>query len=100
MLAYRLLEAQTQPEFQDVPEPHAGPGQVVVKVAEATRTDIAPFLEAVRLQGDAIAAAVGRPIQMSLELPAPLPPRRVSRETKFQQDAKGNIVGIRISPEK
>ena len=33
MLAYRLLEAQTQPEFQEVPEPHAGPGQVVVKVA-------------------------------------------------------------------
>jgi alcohol dehydrogenase, propanol-preferring len=33
MLAYRLLKAQMQPEFQDVPEPHAGPGQVVVKVA-------------------------------------------------------------------
>jgi NADPH:quinone reductase-like Zn-dependent oxidoreductase len=33
MLAYRLLEAQTQPEFQEVPEPHAGPGQVVVRVA-------------------------------------------------------------------
>ena len=33
MLAYRLLEAQKQPEFQEVPEPHAGPGQVVVKVA-------------------------------------------------------------------
>src|SRR6476620_8885374 len=33
MLAYRLLEAQTQPEFQDVPEPYARPGQVVVKVA-------------------------------------------------------------------
>lgn len=33
MLAYRLLKAQTQPEFQDVPEPHAGPGQVIVKVA-------------------------------------------------------------------
>jgi propanol-preferring alcohol dehydrogenase len=33
MLAYRLIESQTQPEFQDVPEPHAGPGQVVVKVA-------------------------------------------------------------------
>jgi hypothetical protein len=32
MLAYRLLQAQTQPEFQDVPEPHAGPGQVVVRV--------------------------------------------------------------------
>jgi len=32
MLAYRLLKAQTQPEFQEVPEPHAGPGQVVVKV--------------------------------------------------------------------
>ena len=33
MLAYRLLKGQTQPEFQEVPEPHAGPGQVVVKVA-------------------------------------------------------------------
>jgi propanol-preferring alcohol dehydrogenase len=33
MLAYRLLQAQTPPEFQDVPEPHAGPGQVVVRVA-------------------------------------------------------------------
>src|SRR5499426_2446083 len=33
MLAYRLLKAKTQPEFQEVPEPHAGPGQVVVKVA-------------------------------------------------------------------
>jgi propanol-preferring alcohol dehydrogenase len=33
MQAYRLTKAQTQPEFQDVPEPHAGPGQVVVKVA-------------------------------------------------------------------
>ena len=33
MLAYRLLEAQAQPEFQEVPEPRAGPGQVVVKVA-------------------------------------------------------------------
>jgi alcohol dehydrogenase, propanol-preferring len=33
MLAYRLLQAQSQPEFQEVPEPHAGPGQVVVKVA-------------------------------------------------------------------
>ena len=33
MLAYRLLQAQTQPEFQHVPEPHAGPGQVVVRVA-------------------------------------------------------------------
>jgi propanol-preferring alcohol dehydrogenase len=33
MLAYRLLEAQAQPEFQEVPEPHAGPGQVVVRVA-------------------------------------------------------------------
>ena len=32
MLAYRLLQAQTQPEFQDVPEPHAGAGQVVVRV--------------------------------------------------------------------
>ena len=33
MLAYRILQAQKQPEFQEVPEPHAGPGQVVVKVA-------------------------------------------------------------------
>lgn len=33
MLAYRLLQAQTQPEFHEVPEPHAGPGQVVVRVA-------------------------------------------------------------------
>jgi len=33
MIAYRLLNAQTQPEFQEVPEPHAEPGQVVVKVA-------------------------------------------------------------------
>jgi propanol-preferring alcohol dehydrogenase len=33
MLAYRLLKEQTQPEFQEVPDPHAGPGQVVVKVA-------------------------------------------------------------------
>jgi len=33
MQAYRLLKAQTQPEFQEVPDPHAGPGQVVVKVA-------------------------------------------------------------------
>jgi propanol-preferring alcohol dehydrogenase len=33
MIAYRLLQAQTQPEFQEVTEPHAGPGQVVVKVA-------------------------------------------------------------------
>jgi D-arabinose 1-dehydrogenase-like Zn-dependent alcohol dehydrogenase len=32
MLAYRLLQAQRQPEFQDVPEPRAGPGQVVVRV--------------------------------------------------------------------
>jgi alcohol dehydrogenase, propanol-preferring len=33
MLAYRLLQPQTQPEFQEVPDPHAGPGQVVVRVA-------------------------------------------------------------------
>ena len=33
MLAYRLFQSQTQPEFQEVPEPHAGPGQVVVRVA-------------------------------------------------------------------
>ena len=35
MLAYRLLTAQTQPEFQEIPEPHAGPGQVVIKVASS-----------------------------------------------------------------
>ena len=35
MLAYRLLKAQTQPEFHEVAEPHAGPGQVVVKVASS-----------------------------------------------------------------
>jgi hypothetical protein len=35
MRAYRLLQAQAQPEFQEVPEPHAGPGQGVVKVAGA-----------------------------------------------------------------
>jgi hypothetical protein len=28
MIAYRLLNAQTQPEFQEVPEPHAAPGHV------------------------------------------------------------------------
>ena len=33
MLAYRLLGAYGKPEFQELPEPHAGPGQVVVKVA-------------------------------------------------------------------
>src|ERR1044071_7859510 len=33
MLAYRLLKAQKQPEFQEVPDPHAGPSQVVIKVA-------------------------------------------------------------------
>ena len=32
MIAYRLLQAQTLPEFQDAPEPHAWPGQVVVRV--------------------------------------------------------------------
>jgi len=32
MLAYRLLKEKTQPEFQEEPEPHAGPGQVVIKV--------------------------------------------------------------------
>lgn len=35
MLAYRLLQAQTPPEFQEVPDPHAEPGQVVVKVASS-----------------------------------------------------------------
>src|ERR1044071_7452618 len=33
MLAYRLLRPLTPPEFQEVPAPHAGPGQVVVRVA-------------------------------------------------------------------
>src|ERR1041385_6513789 len=33
MLAFTLLKEQARPEFQKVPEPHAGPGQVVVKVA-------------------------------------------------------------------
>src|ERR1044072_1021146 len=33
MISYRLLNAQTKPELQEVPEPHAGPGQVVVRVA-------------------------------------------------------------------
>jgi propanol-preferring alcohol dehydrogenase len=33
MLAYRLPEPQKPPEFQEVPAPHAGPGQAVVKVA-------------------------------------------------------------------
>jgi len=33
MRAFRLLEAQKPPEFQDVTDPHAGPGQVVVRVA-------------------------------------------------------------------
>jgi len=33
MRAFRLLQEQTLPEFQDVPEPHAGPGQVVIRVA-------------------------------------------------------------------
>ena len=33
MLAYRLLKGQMPPEFQEVPDPHAGPAQVVVKVA-------------------------------------------------------------------
>jgi D-arabinose 1-dehydrogenase-like Zn-dependent alcohol dehydrogenase len=46
MLAYRLLKAQTQPELQEVPEPHAGPGQVVVKVASSGLfyTDFAPVI--------------------------------------------------------
>lgn len=33
MLAHRLFKEQTQPEFQDAPDPNAGPGQVVIKVA-------------------------------------------------------------------
>src|SRR5262245_21230491 len=33
MLTYRLLQVQVQPEFQEVPDPRPGPGQVVVKVA-------------------------------------------------------------------
>jgi hypothetical protein len=32
MIAYQLLNAQTQPEFQEVPERHAAPGQMLVKV--------------------------------------------------------------------
>lgn len=35
MLAYRLVEAKAPPEFQEVPEPHAGAGQVVVRVASS-----------------------------------------------------------------
>src|SRR5262245_4636460 len=33
MLAYRLLQEQTPPEFPEVPDPRPGPGQVVVRVA-------------------------------------------------------------------
>jgi hypothetical protein len=33
MLAYRLLQAQTPPEFEEVREPQPGPGQAVVRVA-------------------------------------------------------------------
>jgi len=33
MLAYRLLQAQALPEFQEVAEPHAAAGQVIVRVA-------------------------------------------------------------------
>jgi D-arabinose 1-dehydrogenase-like Zn-dependent alcohol dehydrogenase len=33
MLAYRLLNAQTQLELREVPKPDAGPGQIGVKVA-------------------------------------------------------------------
>lgn len=40
MLAYRLLQAETQPEFRDVPEPHAGPGQVVVNGRQSEKTRI------------------------------------------------------------
>jgi two-component system sensor histidine kinase KdpD len=32
MLAYQLLQAQAQPEFQEVPEPPSRPGQMVIKV--------------------------------------------------------------------
>jgi len=32
MHAYRSLQPQTKPEFREVPEPHAEPGQVVVRV--------------------------------------------------------------------
>ena len=39
MIAYRLLNAQTQPEFQEVPEPHAAPGQVLVKVGGSVPFD-------------------------------------------------------------
>jgi alcohol dehydrogenase, propanol-preferring len=33
MRAYRLLQERISPEFHEVPEPHAGPVQVVIKVA-------------------------------------------------------------------
>jgi len=35
MNAYRLLQAQAQPEFQEVPEPHAGPGQALDAAKQA-----------------------------------------------------------------
>jgi threonine dehydrogenase-like Zn-dependent dehydrogenase len=50
MIAYRLLNAQTQPEFQEVPEPHAAPGQVLVKIGGSglSHTD---FTRTVRAAG-------------------------------------------------
>ena len=33
MLAYRLMKSQSRPELLEAPEPHAGPGQVVLKAA-------------------------------------------------------------------
>ena len=33
MLAYRLLKAQTAPEFQEIPDPKPEAGQIVIKVA-------------------------------------------------------------------
>jgi hypothetical protein len=43
MLAYRLLQAQTQPEFQDVPEPHA-------RGARTTRYNVIGAILASQLQ--------------------------------------------------
>jgi alcohol dehydrogenase, propanol-preferring len=43
MMAYRLLEAQQPPQFQDVPKPSAGGGQLLIKVGGCglCHTDIA-----------------------------------------------------------
>jgi alcohol dehydrogenase, propanol-preferring len=32
MIAYRLVQAQEPPWFQDVPRPSPGPGQLLIKV--------------------------------------------------------------------